>query len=184
MSYPIPSPLSSRPERSGAEGPAVSFSQFPRKALKNAAVRQPLSTKRNPLLCHPERSRGICSSADLSWKCFVGGTLSLRSETTRRMLSGLVSGHDLSRAVQAANDEGFSPCVRTRFLKGTGFSPYINHQRRWALAPEGISCACLSGPRRLKPIRFDCEMHGLKAVPFKKVSSHPPPLAPVPLPFL
>jgi hypothetical protein len=21
-------------------------------------------------LCHPERSRGICSSADLSWKCF------------------------------------------------------------------------------------------------------------------
>jgi hypothetical protein len=23
---------------------------------------------RNPLLCHPERSRGICSSADFSWK--------------------------------------------------------------------------------------------------------------------
>jgi hypothetical protein len=26
--------------------------------------------KRRPPLCHPERSRGICSSADLSWKCF------------------------------------------------------------------------------------------------------------------
>jgi len=25
---------------------------------------------RCPFLCHPERSRGICSSADLSWKCF------------------------------------------------------------------------------------------------------------------
>ena len=26
--------------------------------------------KRRPPLCHPERSRGICSSADLYWKCF------------------------------------------------------------------------------------------------------------------
>jgi hypothetical protein len=26
--------------------------------------------KRRPPLCHPERCRGICSSADLSWKCF------------------------------------------------------------------------------------------------------------------
>ncbi len=26
--------------------------------------------KRSPPLCHPERSRGICSSADLYWKCF------------------------------------------------------------------------------------------------------------------
>jgi len=25
---------------------------------------------RRPSLCHPERSRGICGSADLSWKCF------------------------------------------------------------------------------------------------------------------
>jgi hypothetical protein len=25
----------------------------------------------NPLLCHPERSRGICSSADLSWKRLI-----------------------------------------------------------------------------------------------------------------
>ena len=25
--------------------------------------------KRRSLLCHPERSRGICRSADLSWKC-------------------------------------------------------------------------------------------------------------------
>jgi hypothetical protein len=26
--------------------------------------------KRRRPLCHPERSRGICSSVDLSWKCF------------------------------------------------------------------------------------------------------------------
>jgi hypothetical protein len=26
--------------------------------------------KRRPPLCHPERSRGICGSADLYWKCF------------------------------------------------------------------------------------------------------------------
>jgi hypothetical protein len=34
-----------------------------------------LSSNRSPWkgrlpLCHPERSRGICGSADLSWKCF------------------------------------------------------------------------------------------------------------------
>jgi hypothetical protein len=40
------------------EGPAVrsSSNHFP--------------WKRCPSLCHPERSRGICSSADLPWKCF------------------------------------------------------------------------------------------------------------------
>jgi hypothetical protein len=42
----------------------------PPKAMKNASVQQPLSMNRRPLLCHPERSRGICGSADLSWKCF------------------------------------------------------------------------------------------------------------------
>jgi hypothetical protein len=26
--------------------------------------------ERPPPLCHPERSRGICSSTDHSWKCF------------------------------------------------------------------------------------------------------------------
>jgi hypothetical protein len=33
---------------------------------------------RHPLLCHPERSRGICSSADSSWICF---------STKRRVIS-------------------------------------------------------------------------------------------------
>jgi hypothetical protein len=27
--------------------------------------------KRCPLPCHPERSRGTCGSADLSWKCGI-----------------------------------------------------------------------------------------------------------------
>jgi hypothetical protein len=53
------------------------------------------------------------------------------------------------------------------FLKGTGFSPYIDHPGyEGLLAPEAISCAGLSSPRRLKPIHLDDEMYGLKAVPF------------------
>src|ERR1700733_11269303 len=35
---------------------------------ENPSVRQPLSLNRCPFLCDPERSRGICSSTDLSWK--------------------------------------------------------------------------------------------------------------------
>jgi hypothetical protein len=30
----------------------------------------PAQWKRRPPLCHPDRSGGICSSTDLSWKCF------------------------------------------------------------------------------------------------------------------
>src|ERR1700756_104136 len=37
---------------------------------ENASVRQPPSMDRCPLLCHPDRSRGICGSMDPSWKCF------------------------------------------------------------------------------------------------------------------
>jgi hypothetical protein len=40
----------------------------PRRVTANASVRPALSMERCPFLCHPERSRGICSSADLSWK--------------------------------------------------------------------------------------------------------------------
>src|SRR5579863_9312333 len=37
--------------------------------LQNASVQQPLLYEPLPLpFCHPERSRGICSSADRSWK--------------------------------------------------------------------------------------------------------------------
>jgi hypothetical protein len=41
---------------------------WPTQGDENASVQQPLSMERRPFLCHPERSRGICSSADLSWK--------------------------------------------------------------------------------------------------------------------
>ena len=45
------------------------------------------------------------------------------------------------------------------FLKGTGFSPYINHPTYdGLLAPEGIYRAGLGSPRRLKPIHLDCQM--------------------------
>jgi hypothetical protein len=33
---------------------------------------------RYPTLCHPERSRGICSSTGLSWKCFRQGVTQCR----------------------------------------------------------------------------------------------------------
>jgi hypothetical protein len=47
------------------------------------------SWKRCPPLCHPERSRGICSSADLSWKCV--STVALT-----RTLKPLMRGHPAS----------------------------------------------------------------------------------------
>jgi hypothetical protein len=50
--------LSSRPKRSEVDGPAV----------RSISIKR--TWKRDPPLCHPERSRGICSSADLSWRCF------------------------------------------------------------------------------------------------------------------
>jgi hypothetical protein len=41
------------------------------KGMKNPSVQQPLSIEPTPFpFCHPERSRGICSSAGPSWKCF------------------------------------------------------------------------------------------------------------------
>ncbi len=43
---------------SEAEGSAVSLPQ------------QPLPMQASPPLCHPERSRGTCGSADLSWEFF------------------------------------------------------------------------------------------------------------------
>src|ERR1700722_14644535 len=46
------------PERSEVEGPAV-----------HIRIIEP-EWKRHLPLCHPERSRGICSSTARSWKCF------------------------------------------------------------------------------------------------------------------
>jgi hypothetical protein len=48
--------------------------------------------KRRSLLCHPERSRGICSSADLSWKCFptaLRSQLSSRAQRSRGICVGM-----------------------------------------------------------------------------------------------
>jgi hypothetical protein len=76
--------LSSRPERSVVERSAVqrtfrgnvsrperSWSWSPPKGMKKRIPSgKPLSMEAPPPTCHPERSRGICSSTDLSWKCF------------------------------------------------------------------------------------------------------------------
>src|SRR5271169_4467982 len=48
------------------------FGAFQPRTTTDLLSSQPLSGadwKRHPPLCHPERSRGICSSADLSWEC-------------------------------------------------------------------------------------------------------------------
>src|SRR5579859_1466120 len=41
-----------------------------------------------------------------------------------------------------------------RILKAVPFKVLCSHTR--SLAPEGISCACLSSPQRLKPTYGDC----------------------------
>jgi hypothetical protein len=46
--------------------------------------------KLRPPLCHPERSRGICSSADLSWKCFSAERSGVES-LPRRAVGSAVS---------------------------------------------------------------------------------------------
>jgi hypothetical protein len=57
--------------------------------------------KGRPFLCHPERSRGVCSSAGPSWKCFstersaaersaVSSSSLLRSKRTSRQPSAIV----------------------------------------------------------------------------------------------
>jgi Tfp pilus assembly protein PilF len=56
--------------------------------------------KRRSLLCHPERSRGICSSADLSWKCF---STALRSHLSSRAADSL-------RRVGMSNDKACALC--------------------------------------------------------------------------
>jgi hypothetical protein len=42
----------------------------PPKVMKTPRSSNHFLSNRCPFLCHPERSRGICGSADLSWKCF------------------------------------------------------------------------------------------------------------------
>src|ERR1700722_1914618 len=43
--------------------------------VTTSALSSRFQWSRRRLLCHPERSRGICGSADLSWKCFSTGTV-------------------------------------------------------------------------------------------------------------
>jgi hypothetical protein len=78
---------------------------------------------RCPFLCHPERSRGICGSADHYWKRGIrrsnrivistGAKRSgeicgfpFRSSGRRKTLN---EGHGFSRAASPDADEGFSP---------------------------------------------------------------------------
>jgi hypothetical protein len=63
--------------------------------------------------------------------------------------------------------------LRERALfEGYGLQPVHSPPNlRGALAPEGTSSARLSSPQRLKPGHLDCQMDGLKAVPFKSECS-------------
>jgi hypothetical protein len=43
-----------------------------------------------------------------------------KKRRTRHRTPGFVSGHDLSRAVKAANDDGFTGCGNAKFFEGDG----------------------------------------------------------------
>ncbi len=67
--------LSAHSEKTAVNGstnlypdPSFSWACGRSKVMKNASVQKPLYMERLPFPCHPERSRGICGSADLSWK--------------------------------------------------------------------------------------------------------------------
>jgi hypothetical protein len=50
----------------------------------------------HPALCHPERSRGICSSADLSWECF---STERTCSSPHHEIESIVLAIDISRLV-------------------------------------------------------------------------------------
>ena len=127
-----PSPLSSRPEESWACGPTY--------VTKNASVRHHSLWSRYPFLVIPPAPacRGSEAEGSAVPRTFRGNVehdpqtkLSSRPERSAversavspkpswvpSVLSGFVSGHDFSRAIKPANEEGFSPCgssVRVR----------------------------------------------------------------------
>src|ERR1700733_6671196 len=92
--------------------------------LKNASVRQPRSIEPLPRpFCHSERSRGICSSADLSWKCFGEGLIFKRELLISQGL----------RAAGTYSDPAFEQISATG--KNT-YKPRFNHNFPTILAFE------------------------------------------------
>src|ERR1700728_706464 len=73
------------------------------------------SWKQRPPLCHPERSRGTCSSADLSWRtCGSFDT----TEPSWLILAFLHAGHSwLDASSHAAKTVPcrFDPCSESRY---------------------------------------------------------------------
>jgi hypothetical protein len=63
--------------------------------FENASVQLSLFMAPSPPPCHPERSRGICSSADLSWKiaCVTSYRVEARRAVTRHQPSPEGLGH-------------------------------------------------------------------------------------------
>jgi hypothetical protein len=62
------------------------------------------------------------------------------SRKPSRVLSGFVSGHDLSRAIKTTNDEGFSPCGNPVLSEGYGLQAVHNcSAMNPALAAEGCN---------------------------------------------
>jgi hypothetical protein len=84
------------------------------KVLKNVSVQQPLSMEPLPFPCHPERSRGICSSADLSWKGHTASQTELSSRPERIRISCHAALDTTARAP-------FFKERRMRFANATNF---------------------------------------------------------------
>jgi hypothetical protein len=96
----------------------INATKFQRKSgvaqWRDLLYSQPLSNvdwKHYPPLCHPERSRGICSSADISWKCFhhhfnciaLCSAQSLMSRQNSSMRFRSVSHEHINRAAPPIN---------------------------------------------------------------------------------
>jgi hypothetical protein len=108
----------------------------PPKATENVSVRKSLSIQPSPFPCHPACPGLPWDRSEAEWRdlrfrgpflevFFEGHPMSETRNNTSRLtkklalpispkpswvLSGFVSGHGFSRAVKAANEEGFSPC--------------------------------------------------------------------------
>jgi hypothetical protein len=106
-----------------------------------------LSMEPSPLPCHPDRSEAQRRDLRLR-EPFVEmffdraerSAVSRNPSLVPQAPSGLVSGHGFSRAIKAANDEGFSPCGNPVLSEGYGLQAVHNCcVMNPALAAEGCN---------------------------------------------
>ena len=87
--------------------------------------------------CHPERSRGICSSADLSWKCFSTGNPEAAEWRDLRFLWGVLTHtqkRQNSRSLHAV--AGFVAADEVGVLRWLGVA--LNRDRGHRIVGRGL----------------------------------------------